>query len=470
MITFNSKILRDRILDFCSAAKLLQQNDHILAAVSGGLDSIVLLNILTHFREELNLKLGVIHFNHMLRDRESDKDEIFVKQLADRYGIRFFSGSGNTSEFENNINRSIQEKARILRYGFFEKILGDTGASKIAMGHNKNDQAETVLLQFLKGGSFHSLQGIPLKRGPFIRPMLEITREDIREYAKSENLAYREDSSNASVKYDRNYIRLELLPRIIDYVNKDVINTLAESGKDFGDYVKRIDADIRKKYSECLLFKGNNKILLDINSIKTYFIFEKILLLRIFAQQLCDESTFLNKNFKSLLENFLKKGTSGKSLKLSPSLQMFIDRERLALIKSQPKSLSQNIKPGFKLNFKIRDILFKSEILDSKSRSLNSEWQEVVDYEKCFEPLTLRFWQPGDRFQPLGLNKDIKLKKFFINEKVPVYEKQTIPLLARENEILWVAGHRISEKIKCTSLTKTYLGLYCDYENKQQQN
>ncbi|MFC1562928.1 tRNA lysidine(34) synthetase TilS, partial [candidate division KSB1 bacterium] len=190
----------------------IEKRDRILIACSGGVDSTVLLDLLYRIKDKYVLKLKIIHFNHCLRGRESDGDERFVEEFAKRYNLEVITEKGEVRESLAGKRYSIEEKARILRYDFFERVLKKEGFDKIATGHNADDQAETIIMNFIKGYSLESLKGIKEVRDNYIRPLIIFTRDEIDNYATFRNIDYVVDSTNIEIKYVRNRIRHKLLP------------------------------------------------------------------------------------------------------------------------------------------------------------------------------------------------------------------------------------------------------------------
>ena len=231
----SSRTILTRFHEYSRRRRLIGEQGHLIAAVSGGVDSMVLLDLLVSERESLGLSLIVAHFNHQLRGEESDADEAFVVQRAGQYGLEVYVDRANTAEVARLTRTGIQEAARNLRYDFFAKLLESSGYDALATAHNADDNAETVLLNLFRGAGVLGLSGIPVARPDtkIIRPLLFARREEIEEYAEAARIPFRTDSSNAGDAYTRNFIRHQVLPLVRDQINPNIVETLHRSSELF---------------------------------------------------------------------------------------------------------------------------------------------------------------------------------------------------------------------------------------------
>ena len=205
---------------------MVEGGDHLLVAVSGGMDSVALLHLLMALREPLDIQLTVCHLNHSLRGEESIRDEEFVRSLAESLGLAFEGGREDLRAITRERDGSLQEVARAVRYAFFEEVALRTGATKVALGHTSDDNAETVLMRFIKGSSARGLRGIPPVRERYIRPLIETGRGEVETFIRERGIEYVEDSSNRTMNYLRNRIRGELIPFIEEKYNPNLRETL----------------------------------------------------------------------------------------------------------------------------------------------------------------------------------------------------------------------------------------------------
>ncbi|MBI2400109.1 MAG: tRNA lysidine(34) synthetase TilS, partial [Deltaproteobacteria bacterium] len=242
--------------------KMLSKGETVICAVSGGADSVVLLHILLELKEELGLRLIVAHMDHGLRAEESRRDHDFVRDLARRYGLEFTSRLLEKGELKG-LGGSPQEAARIKRYAFFEETAAKYRAQKVALGHTSDDQAETVIMRLLKGSSLSGLSGIPPVRGIFVRPLIQTSRAAIEEYAREHGIAFVTDSTNLTVKYLRNRVRLELLPRLEKEYNPSIKETLARTAVLLSNDDDFIEKAAIKAFKAALIEQKDNAIVLD---------------------------------------------------------------------------------------------------------------------------------------------------------------------------------------------------------------
>lgn len=254
---FPQKSLEARVLGSILSYNLIQSKDHVIAAVSGGADSICLLHLLSDLKEELKITLSACHFNHKLRGKESDKDQKFVEDLCKEKGIALILGEGGKSE-----DLKSEEKARNARYRFFKKLAGEKRGVKIALGHNSNDLSETLLFRLVRGSGMLGLSGIPACRENFIRPLLYIPRTEIERYLKNHDLRFKTDRTNFETKYSRNLIRLKVLPELAK-INPSVVSTIAQESKNISQDLAYLRKMARNSFEKIVILENQDKIVLD---------------------------------------------------------------------------------------------------------------------------------------------------------------------------------------------------------------
>ena len=247
--------------------KMIDRDDKIVIGVSGGHDSMTLLYVLESLKEELKFEIVVAHINHGIRGEEADEDEQYVKSISQELGLPFYSCKVNMDEYAKEHKLTSEESGREIRYDFFRKTLKGVGGTKIAVAHNKNDQAETLIMRFMRGTGIDGLRGMEFKTRDIIRPLLEVERSDIEKYCEDSGLLPRIDYTNAMPIYGRNKIRLELLPYIEETFNSGIINTLYRTSE-----IMKIDSDFLMKYSEekfleSLKKSSSSSVVLDIKKI-----------------------------------------------------------------------------------------------------------------------------------------------------------------------------------------------------------
>lgn len=443
------------IQQFIRKYRLLQRDDKIVAAVSGGVDSVVMLDVLMSLREQWNLSLVVAHVNHQLRGEEADCDEEFVKQLAKHYGVSCYAVRVGTAKEAERKKISIQETARNLRYDFFSKLRNELGFHKVTTAHNANDNAETVLLNLSRGAGVQGLAGIPVMREDMqvVRLLLSVTREEIETYARERGLSYRTDSSNAKTDYTRNFLRHSVVPLFTSNVNPNFVMTLNRTAELFRSLEQYLNNDAQQVISE-VAQKGNGEVVIDIPRLAAQPLFMQeyclLLLMREFVRHDVDFSSV--KTMSHLIE-----AETGSAYQFAQGVVAIRDRARLVFRNDEvTQSFRYPIEPN--QFYRFDRFLFSSAAAESYQPVENGK-VEFVDADRLGNSLVLRNWSEGDWFFPLGMKGRKKLSDFFVDAKIPIYEKQSIPVLESDGAIVWVCGKRIDDRFKVNKATKHILKL-----------
>ncbi len=458
-------MLRDfynRFEAFSRKHQLISDGDRILTGVSGGIDSVVLLDLLMEMKGRRDIDISVAHINHHLRDKESDEDESFVKGLANGYGIECFVHGADTRAYMLEHKASLQVGARDIRYKFFETVKILKNFTKIATAHNANDNAETILFNLIRGSGTNGLGGIPVKRETIIRPLLFAERSEIEQYAKLKSLRFREDSSNLKSYYTRNFIRHSILPQIKEKMNPGVINTLNRTGEIFQELASFINNEVRSLYQNLAKDFGEGKLVLDIFKLRNSLLFiqENIIIqaLRNFVHGEIDHA-----KVHGIMD--LLAAETGSSIEIGNEVVVYRDRYNLVFIRN-PKEQSEfvaEIIPGKKYEFD--DFYFNSEVVGREEVHFSlSPVVEFIDADAAGEILTLRNWHPGDWFIPLGMTGHKKISDFLIDSKIPVYQKNNVFVLTNKDGIIWVCGLRVDERFKLKEETRRILKLEFGYK------
>lgn len=273
--------MKEEVLKTIKKYNLIESGDKLVLGVSGGPDSISMLNVLREIAEDetidLKFQIVVSHINHNIR-KEAKEDEEFVKKYCDENNIKFFSKSIDVEKIANNSKIGIEEAGRKVRYEFFDEVLKETNSNKIAIAHNKNDKVETMIMNVLRGSGLLGLKGIEPKRGKYIRPLIEIEREKIEEYCEEKNLNPRIDKTNFDNTYSRNKVRNVVIPYIKQEFNPNIIKTLdrlSELVKEEDTYVEK---QVEKAYQEIFIEGNNEEIILNLKKFNNY---EKVIKSRI---------------------------------------------------------------------------------------------------------------------------------------------------------------------------------------------
>jgi len=431
-----------RFLSYISQNNLFGPADRLLLGVSGGKDSV----LMAHLLYASGYQFGIAHCNFSLRDEESDKDEAFTRELASQLNVAFHSIRFNTAEYASSNQISIQMAARELRYTWFEQVRLEHNYHYIAVAQHKSDATETIILNLIRGTGISGLHGILAKRDKIIRPLLFLNSEEIDAIVSGNNVTYREDSSNASVKYARNRIRHEVIPKMRQ-LNKDLDLTFEENSRRFLQLEIFLNQEVEKLRNK--LFRSANPdtieidvgLLADLNP-------RDLLLYELFKPYHFSETTI--RDLVSVWKN-----QSGKTFE-SKSHILLLDRNILILKKRSISDCREIIiskeTPSFEWNskkYKISHVTLE-ELSFSGDRKI-----AYLDADLLQFPLNLRLWNTGDYFFPLGMTGKKKISDFFIGQKLNRFEKANIGILANGNgDILWVVGYRSDNRYRVTSDTQ----------------
>lgn len=424
----------------------------LLIAISGGIDS----RVLVHLFYKLNYDLTLAHCNFMLRGKESNKDEEFVIELGEKIKAPTFTIQFDTEEYAAENNVSTQMAARDLRYSWFHKLVTQNNIDYIITAHQKDDVIETFLINLTRGTGLDGLTGIPEINGNIVRPLLHFTRNDILIYATKKKLIWREDSTNSSIKYVRNKIRHKVVP-FLKEINPNLLdsfgNTL-ENLKGSQQIVKDRVQNVREKTvtTHGKNFHFNIEELQKLNNPKVYL------------YELLNEYGFTEWDDITDLLN----AQSGKQV-FSKTHRLL--KDRAVLILSSVENIEESMvfeipENTSKISFPIALEFHKIEIPSDTKNNENKVLDELfldekntisIDCSKLHFPLTIRKKQKGDKFYPIGLNGKKKVSKFFKDEKLSLIEKENTWLLISKNEIVWVIGKRLDNRFKVSKTTSTIL-------------
>ncbi len=428
-----------KFLTYINEKIVFQPNQKVLLAVSGGMDSVVML----HLFAKANFTFAVAHCNFGLRGEESEADEQFVKKLAKKYKVLFFSEQFETESFAQQEKISVQMAARVLRYEWFENTCQTHGFSYVATAHHLNDTLETVLFNITKGTGIAGLHGIQPKSGKIIRPLLFANREEIYEYVVENQLAWREDSSNQSSHYHRNLIRNEVVP-LLKTINPNLEHTIENTAERVLAVEKILFAELERVRKA--VFREENGV--------RYINFEQLQsetepVIKIY--ELLKPFHFTYTQVREIWQTL--SAESGRQFD-SPSHRLVKDRTELVIT---PKGLQTYIPATIEET----EENFQNEILSLKMQKVPATGYKIptspkiaaLDAATLKFPLKIRLWKQGDKFCPLGMKQKKKLSDFLIDEKVPVNVKERTYVLLSGDAIVWVVGMRVDDRFKITKET-----------------
>lgn len=434
---------------------VIDGRDRVLVGCSGGIDSATLLFVLNEVKKEMHFDLGVAHVNHLLRGDESGRDEAFVRDTAARYGIPFFLERANIREHAVSRGQSLQHAGRDIRYRFLDEVADREGYTRIAMAHNLDDQIETFVLRLIKGSGLRGLSSIPPTRDRIIRPFLEICRAEIVLFAEYHSIPFVEDSSNVKTVYERNYVRHRIMPLCND-LNPAFREKIASLLMD----IRAVNAIFDRKRDAFMKFvRGNDKELAV--PLGQFTQLDHEVRYRVMADifaRLAPSFVPLREHVH-LIEKIIGSTRPNLHLDLPSGLKVNKVYGRLVFtLLPVPDNVREitalhpgtNHVPGLSIDVRLQYL--KKAPLSFPGNSFIA----YLDADTCGE-IAVRTFRPGDRFQPLGMARPVKVKDFFISRKIPLHERKHIPLILSGNDIIWVAGHRIDERYKLTPNTRNIL-------------
>jgi len=433
-------LMQSKFIDYIRKNNLVQVDESILLGISGGIDSMVMLNLFI----KSGYKIAIAHCNFGLRSSESVGDEELVIRTAEKFGLKYFSKRFETEKYSFDNKVSIQVAARNLRYNWFNHLCQEFGYSKIAIAHNLDDVAETFLLNLTRGTGLKGLTGIKPLNGKIIRPLLFTTRKEIESYALEHQVIFRSDSSNKSTKYKRNFIRHKILPEL-EKLNPSVKESIALTANHLHAYFQLFEKN------HCLL---REKIVSDKNE-NTYYSIKEL------SQDSAGEIFLFEElqqyGFAPLQMVQIMQSLSHQPGKVFHSKEYVLTRDREYLILSR-KGIEEHVDITIEIDCSSVEFPIK---LEFKTIEKGKEFEisknagmAKIDFDKLKFPLTLRNWHEGDRFKPIGMDNYKKLSDFIIDEKIPLNQKKDIYVITSGNEIVWVVGYRISNDFRITTETK----------------
>lgn len=451
--------------------QLLNPGDHVLAAVSGGPDSVALLHWLYQNQEKLQIQLACAHFNHGFRDQESDEDEAFVAELCKRWEIPYFQQKVNLKQVVEAGGVNLQAISREYRYRFLLDWAEQIGAGRIALAHHRDDQVETIMMRFLRGTGTTGLIGMPYKRElstnvSGIRPFLDIAKEQILAYLKLHQLASRIDSSNLKTDYMRNRIRLELLPQLQQY-NSNFFSSILSLARMLEEDEEELLQRAQEQFVQITNVNerdDKSEIRLSLSAFRLLSHSLQRRIIKLICNYLSnneEEVPFLH--IEALRALFLQ--DEPRQWDLPWSIRLYV-RYGEAVFK---REINDTIVDPFYFTFIAPATILLPQVKGRLSCSITSVMDEpendmlvYFDYDRIQQQLSLRTRVPGDRIWIEGLGGHKKVKDIFIDNKIPREERDTIPMLFAGEKMLWVVGVRKSSYGKVDQETKRYLR--CSYE------
>ena len=448
--------MTDKVLKTINKYNMLEDCKNIVAGLSGGADSVCLLYVLndivknTRLGIKSGIKITAAHVNHMLRGQRANEDEEYAAVLCDRMGIPLKIKRADAAAYAAEKGVSVEMAGREIRYGFFNEIAGELEKPKIAVAHNSGDRAETVLLNIIRGTGLKGLKGIPYARGNIIRPLLDVPKSEIRKFCADNKLEIREDESNLEKYYTRNKIRLELIPFINDKFNTDINEKLIKLCNNIAADDDFIDKAARSSAEKCVDFSKRSL------NIEEFTPLHEAVKIRI-LQSLCENN--LETCHTDKLIAFINTGGNGKTFEIPGKINarkeygevIFKNKYEIDRKTEYEYPLEDIIRAG---TFYIKELavnisckVYKACTDDGKGNSgniknekfSNNSLKQAFDYDKILGS-AVRSRRSGDIFHPNKGAGRKKLSDYFIDKKIPARQRNEKILLAKDNDIAWIAG------------------------------
>ena len=438
----------ERFEEYAETHKLFKRGERILVGFSGGADSTALMLALWHMKSKFGFSLLAAHVNYNLRGKDSKEDEAFVKQFCFHRNISLV-----VKDVKITSESNLENHAREIRFKYFNQLRKIYKVNKIALGHNREDQVETMLYRMFRGTGYTGIKGISPITGNIIHPLLSFSRSDIVEYLQNEKITWREDESNKDSIYSRNKIRNELIPWVQEKLNPQVIDKLYNAAEIFTEtddilqeLAKRrlLKAQLRHTKSE---YRFDIKVICKTRSILRFYLYKEI-----YSRFRKDGKDFYHGNFEEIEAILHSDGSKmiflPHGVKVIKEYNELIFTDDITNYQVDIENMKEITSLRNRLTFEdYRIIMKKLKKLPSKRYLYEDKYTAYIDMDKTSFPLFLRHRQPGDNFIPLGMDHSKKIKDFFIDEKVPKFERDKVLILCDEEKIIWVAGHRIDNRV-----------------------
>lgn len=452
----------EKVCRFIESQQLLEPHDRVLMAVSGGIDSMVLLDVVCRLQEKYELKLHVAHLDHRLRP-ESPEDSAFVAERAKSLQLPCTVESRNVNALSKTIKTSLEAAARQARYAFLQRVATLERCNKIALGHNKNDQVETFFLNLIRGAGLQGLSGMRPKDRRYARPLLDCSRAEIETYARARNIEYREDSSNQDLRFRRNWVRHRLLPSV-EEINPNLIETLARNQAIFGQANDYLIEQAQDAFETALLSRSDAEIVLERSALKKLHPALLSTVIRITIGHLVGTLNRLSEHHIGTVVEHVDQAYSGQQLELPLGTSVWVHAKTLQFVKVRSEEKCPTVSLCVPGQTRWGAWTFTSQVVGKEHRqavkSTRNETDHLsarLDWSTIGQPLTVRSRRPGDRIDPIGLQGQKKIQDILVDGKVPRTKRDEIPVLQDRQGIVWVVTQCQSERTKLTNATNRIL-------------
>lgn len=462
--------LQERFVRHCLNRRFFSPRDRVLIAVSGGMDSMVLLHLMRSLARQIDVTIAVGHIHHGLRGASARRDLEFVKRYCRTHKIRFHSCNVQTQKHAKAHGLSIEESARQLRYRALRRWAARGHYKTICTAHHRSDQAETVLMRALKGTGFRGLSGIREKTQDLIRPLLPFSREDITNYALANDIPYRDDASNRNARFLRNRLRTDILPSIRRHVDPQADRHLTDLARISDDTYHYLRMQAEREFTR-IGTVSSQTITLAIERQRDYFFALFAALFELIFEKLVQDRIFLNMTDIESLHRLYKDAETGRRLIIGPVLCVK-DRDTIVFTVEPVhpfRSTSSRIRRGE--TYRWNDFTFTSRSADMTefhNHKGRSPLSEFIDAASVNGPLVVRPWKKADRFYPIGLGGSKRVSDLLTDLKVSTLDRKRVRVLTEQSRgverIIWVCGYRLDDRFKVTDQTTAILECQCTYE------
>jgi tRNA(Ile)-lysidine synthase len=455
--------------DYIKKESLLKFNESILLGVSGGPDSLTMLDLFSRIRNEYGLNLVVFHLNHMFREEAYDEAK-FVAGVSAKYNIKSIIKTFDVPSLVSSKGLSPEEAARMVRFDIMFRLCRELNIAKVALAHNQDDLVETVLLHMFRGTALKGLSGIRpvsyIDNVFIIHPLLSMWRSKIEAYCKYRGLEPRYDRTNKETIYTRNKIRHKVIPLIEKEINpqfKGLVSRMASILRDEDAFINEI---VEETYKDVIIKEEKDKVIIPLNSIQNIpGVIRQRIIQKIYYYLKGNFADFYYEHYQAI-DDLIFSGTTGKMLDLPEGIKVMREYERVIFKKGEFNRRTDSFFMSLKVPGFVE--LLNGKKIQASVLPYNKNWQLLqrskniclCDFSKVETPLVVRNRKNGDRFIPLGMKNMKKIKDFFIDKKIPQRERDRIPIiLDKRGIIIWIAGFRIDERIKLGKKTEKILRL-----------
>jgi len=460
----NRLVLEGKVRETIERCRMMARGETLLVAVSGGVDSVCLLEVLYRLAPTLKIRLALAHLDHGLRGEESRQDARFVVDIAHAKGLPLVCESADVRGYAEEHKIGLEEAGRSLRQAFLERTANQVGAARIAVGHTRDDRAETVLLHLVRGAGTAGLIGIRPVTLPYVRPLIEVSRAEIVAFAQNEGLSWREDSSNDDLRFSRNRIRREVIPAL-ERINPKAAEALARTAELLLESETALEFLLDAPWAAVCASEGAGRVELRRQVLRTFPPIVQGLLVRRGLSRAAGSLVGIEKRHVDALRELATSPATHGAISL-PDLSARAQQDELVISTDVPTAetgyefplrLGRTELPQLGL---LLDLHLENWDGGEAARSREDVQTEVADADRIAFPLRLRSRQPGDRFAPLGMRGTKKLSDFLLDERVPFFCRDSLPLVCDDEKIVWVVGVRLSDQVRLSDSTRRVLVLH----------